>query len=77
MNWKSVGLDKLKAVTQALSKLKQRAIWKLDVELPFQVPNNVMIVKWMPQDAILSTFHNLLKDTKNTRFDIHVCNSYL
>ncbi|CAL1673539.1 unnamed protein product [Lasius platythorax] len=54
VNWKSVGLDKLKAVTQALSKLKQRAIWKLDVELPFQVPNNVMIVKWMPQDAILT-----------------------
>jgi len=65
VNWKSVGLDKLKAVTQALSKLKERVIWKLDIELSFHVPNNVMIVKWLQQNEILSTSHNLLEDTKN------------
>ncbi|GAB1860212.1 UDP-glucuronosyltransferase 1-9-like isoform X1 [Camponotus japonicus] len=54
INWKSVGLDKLKAVTQALSKLKERVIWKLDIELSFHVPNNVMIVKWLQQNEILS-----------------------
>ncbi|XP_072759090.1 UDP-glucosyltransferase 2-like [Anoplolepis gracilipes] len=54
VNWKSIGLDKLKVVTQALSKLKQRVLWKLDIELPFEVPNNMMIVKWMPQNEILS-----------------------
>lgn len=53
VKWKSIGLDKLKAVIQALSKLKQRALWKLDIELPFQAPNNVMIVKWMLQNEIL------------------------
>ncbi|XP_025268342.1 UDP-glucuronosyltransferase 2B19-like [Camponotus floridanus] len=54
VKWKSIGLDKLEAVTQALSKLKQRALWKLDIEMPFQVPNNIMILKWMPQNEILS-----------------------
>ncbi|KAL6445606.1 hypothetical protein ACFW04_000852 [Cataglyphis niger] len=54
VNWKSIGLDKLKAVIQALSKLKQRTLWKLDIELSFQLPNNVMIVKWMPQKEILT-----------------------
>ncbi|KAL6445603.1 hypothetical protein ACFW04_000851 [Cataglyphis niger] len=53
IKWKVIGLDKLKAVTLALSKLKQRVLWKLDIELPFQVPSNIMIVKWMPQSVIL------------------------
>ncbi|XP_072759092.1 UDP-glycosyltransferase UGT5-like [Anoplolepis gracilipes] len=59
VKWKFVGLDKLKAVTQALSKLKQRVLWKLDIELPIQVPNNIMIVKWMVQNEILT--HNNVK----------------
>ncbi|KMQ88824.1 udp-glucuronosyltransferase 2b1, partial [Lasius niger] len=54
VKWKYIGLDKLKIVTLALSKLKQRILWKLDVELPFQVPNNIMVVKWMPQNEILT-----------------------
>ncbi|XP_025268314.1 UDP-glucuronosyltransferase 2B31-like [Camponotus floridanus] len=54
VNWKSIELNKLKAVTQAFSKLKERVIWKLDIELPFQVPNNVMVVKWIQQNEILS-----------------------
>lgn len=56
VGWKSFGMDKIKEVATALSKLKQRFLWKLDIEVPFQMPNNVMIVKWMPQDKILSTF---------------------
>ncbi|XP_072759513.1 UDP-glucosyltransferase 2-like [Anoplolepis gracilipes] len=54
VKWKSLGLDKLKAVTLALAKLKQRVLWKLDIEMPFEVPNNMMIVKWLPQNEILS-----------------------
>ncbi|GAB1860214.1 UDP-glucuronosyltransferase 1-9-like isoform X1 [Camponotus japonicus] len=53
VNWKSIGVDKLKAVTQALSKLNQRVIWKLEIELSFQKPNNVMVVKWLQQNEIL------------------------
>lgn len=59
VNWKSIRRDKLEAITQALSKLKQRVLWKLDIELPFQAPNNVMIMKWIPQNEILCRFHNL------------------
>ncbi|XP_070155000.1 UDP-glucosyltransferase 2-like isoform X1 [Polyergus mexicanus] len=54
VKWKSIGLDKLEAVTLALSNLKQRVLWKLDIELPCQVPNNMMILKWMPQNEILN-----------------------
>ncbi|XP_025990738.1 UDP-glycosyltransferase UGT5 isoform X2 [Solenopsis invicta] len=54
VKWKPIGLDKIKIVILALSKLKQRVLWKLDVEVPFQIPDNVMIVKWMPQKEVLS-----------------------
>ncbi|KAL0129735.1 hypothetical protein PUN28_001770 [Cardiocondyla obscurior] len=54
VKWKSLGLDKIKSVLLALSQLKQRIIWKLDIELPYKIPNNVMIVKWIPQNEILS-----------------------
>lgn len=56
VEWKSFGVNALKDVATALSKLKQRVLWKLDAEVSFQMPDNVMIVKWMPQDKILSTF---------------------
>ncbi|XP_018371848.1 PREDICTED: UDP-glucuronosyltransferase 2B17-like [Trachymyrmex cornetzi] len=54
VKWKSIGLDKVKAVLLALSKLKQRVLWKLDIEVPFEIPDNLMIVKWMPQREVLS-----------------------
>ncbi|XP_036141129.1 UDP-glycosyltransferase UGT5-like [Monomorium pharaonis] len=54
VKWKTIGLDKIKAVMQALSKLKQRVLWKLEIEVPFQIPNNTMIVKWMPQSKVLT-----------------------
>ncbi|XP_077275965.1 UDP-glycosyltransferase UGT5-like isoform X2 [Temnothorax americanus] len=54
VEWKNVGIDKAKAVILALSKLKQRVLWKLDIKLPFQVPNNIMIMKWIPQKEVLS-----------------------
>ncbi|XP_071579799.1 UDP-glycosyltransferase UGT5-like [Temnothorax nylanderi] len=54
VKWKDVGLDKIKTVILALSKLKQRVLWKLDIEVPFEIPDNVMVVKWMPQSEVLS-----------------------
>ncbi|EFN78744.1 UDP-glucuronosyltransferase 2B18 [Harpegnathos saltator] len=52
--WKTVGLNKLKAVVLALSKLKQRVLWKLKVKESLEMPNNVMTVKWIPQGDILT-----------------------
>ncbi|KAG5317481.1 UDB17 glucuronosyltransferase, partial [Pseudoatta argentina] len=54
VKWKFIGLNKVKTVLLALSKLKQRVLWKLDIEVPFEIPNNLMIVKWMPQNEVLS-----------------------
>jgi len=59
VKWKAIGLDKIQTVILALSKLKQRVLWKLDIEVPFEIPNNLMIVKWMPQSEVLCTFTNL------------------
>ncbi|KYM82014.1 UDP-glucuronosyltransferase 2B17 [Atta colombica] len=54
VRWKFIGLDKIKIVLLALSKLEQRVLWKLDIEVPFEIPDNLMIVKWMPQSEVLS-----------------------
>ncbi|XP_011699201.1 PREDICTED: UDP-glucuronosyltransferase 1-7-like isoform X2 [Wasmannia auropunctata] len=54
VKWKFIGLDKIKIVISALSKLKQRVLWKLDIKVPFEIPDNLMIVKWMPQNKILT-----------------------
>ncbi|XP_018049434.1 PREDICTED: UDP-glucuronosyltransferase 2B17-like isoform X2 [Atta colombica] len=54
VKWKFIGLEKIKAVLLALSKLEQRVLWKLDIEVPFEIPDNLMIVKWMPQSEVLS-----------------------
>ncbi|KAG5317480.1 UD2C1 glucuronosyltransferase, partial [Pseudoatta argentina] len=54
IKWKSIGLDKVKTVILALSKLKQRILWKLDIDVPFEVPNNLMTMKWIMQKEVLS-----------------------
>ncbi|XP_071631775.1 UDP-glycosyltransferase UGT5-like isoform X1 [Temnothorax longispinosus] len=54
VKWKHLNLDTVKSVILALSKLKQRVLWKLDIEVPFEIPENVMVMKWMPQSEILS-----------------------
>lgn len=56
VKWTLLGLDKIKAVILALSKFNQRVIWNLDIEIPFQIPDNIMIRKWIPQREILCTF---------------------
>lgn len=66
--WKSIGLDKLKAVMLALSQLKQRVIWKLKVNMSLEIPDNVMIVQWIPQNDILSTFINLFENARNAQY---------
>ncbi|KAG5316451.1 UD2C1 glucuronosyltransferase, partial [Acromyrmex insinuator] len=54
VKWKSIGLDKVKTVILALSKLKQRILWKLDIDVPFEVPDNLMTMKWIMQKEVLS-----------------------
>lgn len=54
VKWKTFKLDKIKALLLALSRIKQRVLWKLDSEISFQIPDNVMIMKWIPQKEVLS-----------------------
>uniref|UniRef100_U5EZ23 Putative glucosyl/glucuronosyl transferase n=1 Tax=Corethrella appendiculata TaxID=1370023 RepID=U5EZ23_9DIPT len=46
--------DKFAHIINALSKLKQRILWKFDGENLKNKPSNVMIEKWLPQDDILA-----------------------
>ena len=39
--------------TEALANLDQKVIWKLSGEAPQNVPDNVMISKWLPQNDLL------------------------
>ncbi|XP_024872282.1 UDP-glucuronosyltransferase 1-9-like [Temnothorax curvispinosus] len=67
VKWKHLNLDTVKSVILALSKLKQRVLWKLDIEVPFEIPENVMVMKWMPQSEVLCTFHSFYECTRNMR----------
>ncbi|CAL8110077.1 unnamed protein product [Orchesella dallaii] len=42
-----------KMFLNVFSKLKQRVIWKWDGDLPGEVPANVKVAKWLPQQDIL------------------------
>ena len=45
--------DKKQAFLEAFSKLKQRVLWKWEIDsLPGQ-PDNVKLGKWLPQSDIL------------------------
>lgn len=46
--------DKIKLFTDAFSRLKQRVIWKFEDENIKNLPKNVLIKKWMPQNDILA-----------------------
>ena len=42
VKWQHLNLNTIKTVILALSKLKQQVLWKLDIEVPFEIPENVM-----------------------------------
>ncbi|XP_062563657.1 UDP-glucosyltransferase 2-like [Armigeres subalbatus] len=46
--------EKLEALINTLSKLKQRVIWKWDTEHMPNKPDNILLKKWLPQDDILA-----------------------
>jgi glucuronosyltransferase len=45
--------DKRQAFLEAISKLKQRVLWKWETDSLQGQPKNVMINKWLPQSDIL------------------------
>lgn len=47
--------SRLVEILTAFSKLKQRVIWKFEKEDLPNIPENVLISKWLPQSDILGT----------------------
>lgn len=54
-NFKSslLAKNKLDALLNTFSKLKQRILFKWETEILPGKPDNMMIAKWLPQDDIL------------------------
>lgn len=48
--------EKLQGILKALSKLKQRVLWKYEKENLPNIPPNVKILKWLPQTDALGEF---------------------
>lgn len=46
--------DKIKMLMDGFARLKQRVIWKYEDENIKNLPKNVMVKKWMPQNDILA-----------------------
>lgn len=47
-------LEKRSALLNTFSKLKQRVLWKFEDDTLADLPSNVLIKKWLPQNDILS-----------------------
>uniref|UniRef100_T1GRG5 Glucuronosyltransferase n=1 Tax=Megaselia scalaris TaxID=36166 RepID=T1GRG5_MEGSC len=59
--------EKLTIIIDALGKLKQKVLWKYEDE-SIELPRNVMIKKWMPQNDILAQKNVVLFITHGGRF---------
>ncbi|EDV42998.1 uncharacterized protein Dana_GF18261 [Drosophila ananassae] len=51
---KTLSQERLKVILQAFSSLPQRVLWKFDEENLPEMPSNVFISKWFPQQDILA-----------------------
>ena len=45
--------EDLKAFLKAFAKLPQKVIWKWESEIPPNLPPNIMMTKWLPQQDLL------------------------
>lgn len=46
--------EKIRMFLSVLSQLKQKIIWKWDGEIPAEIPNNILMMKWLPQNDLLA-----------------------
>ena len=53
----SMPKETLQAFMDTFSKLQQKVIWKWESEIPANVPSNIMMTKWLPQQDLLGIFH--------------------
>jgi glucuronosyltransferase len=55
LNGKDVDPNTKVALLKAFSKRKETILWKFEEDLP-NIPENVHIRKWIPQNSILGVF---------------------
>lgn len=60
MKASSIHADKLKAMIEVFSKIPQRVIWRMNEVNVVDAPENVKIVKWLPQRDLLGRINFLL-----------------
>lgn len=52
--WHVIGLDKIKIIASVLAKMKQRILWKLEKDMDIELPENILTLKWIPQNDVLT-----------------------
>lgn len=52
--------EKIQGILNGFSRLKQRVLWKLEKENVSNLPKNVKIIKWLPQNDVLGEFSNFV-----------------
>ena len=48
--------ETLRAFINTFTKLPQRVIWKWEAEIPLNLPPNIMMTNWLPQQDLLGIF---------------------
>jgi glucuronosyltransferase len=52
----SMPKETLQAFMGAFAKIPQKVIWKWEDEIPVDLPSNIMMTKWLPQQDLLGIF---------------------
>jgi len=63
--------ETLQAFINAFAKLPQRVFWKWEAKKPENIPPNVMMTKWLPQQDLIGTSKNQLYCTKYELDNFH------
>jgi glucuronosyltransferase len=45
--------ETLDTFIRVFSKLRQRVVWKWEADAPLNMPSNIMMVNWLPQQDLL------------------------
>ena len=58
----SISKEAFQTFMNVFAKLPQKIIWKWEDEEPEQLPKNIMMAKWLPQQDLLGMLMNAILD---------------
>lgn len=61
VNCSTLESDKLESIVNALSKFRQRVLWKFERVEGLIIPKNVMIREWLPQNDVMGESETILR----------------